>query len=160
MAWPADYADRVAGRTCEICREGRPRDGTFGTLVASTTDVDTYLPARGVQRGYLVVVWRGGHVVEPYELPEDRASGYWNAVARAGAAVQQHYEALKINYETLGNSEPHLHTHVTARYLDGDVDPGHPLPITRKTDLVDPNRDLDVLALAALLSADVTPTER
>ncbi len=34
---------------------------------------------------------------------------------------------MKINYQTLGNRTPHLHTHVTPRYED-DPAPGAPLP--------------------------------
>ena len=49
-----------------------------------------------------LVVWRGRHVVEPTELSGEEA-------------------------ELLGNSLPHLHTHVVPRYAD-DPKPGWPLP--------------------------------
>jgi len=34
---------------------------------------------------------------------------------------------VKLNYETLGNALPHLHTHVMPRYAD-DPKPGWPFP--------------------------------
>ena len=48
------------------------------------------------------------------------------AVARALIA---RYQPLKMNYETLGNSLPHLHTHLVPRFTD-DPRPGQPFPLT------------------------------
>ncbi len=39
------------------------------------------------------------------------------------------YRPLKLNYETLGNSLPHLHTHLIPRFTD-DPAPGHPFPLS------------------------------
>ncbi|HXZ77721.1 MAG TPA: HIT domain-containing protein, partial [Streptosporangiaceae bacterium] len=39
------------------------------------------------------------------------------------------YQPLKMNYETLGNSLPHLHTHLVPRYTD-DPRPGQPFPLS------------------------------
>ena len=47
-------------------------------------------------------------------------------VARALISV---YKPLKMNYETLGNSVPHLHTHLIPRFAD-DPRPGQPFPLT------------------------------
>jgi diadenosine tetraphosphate (Ap4A) HIT family hydrolase len=49
------------------------------------------------------------------------------AVARALIGA---YRPLKMNYETLGNSLPHLHTHLIPRYADGDPRPGQPFPLS------------------------------
>ena len=35
---------------------------------------------------------------------------------RVGRAIESHYHPLKMNYDMLGNSLPHLHTHVIPRY--------------------------------------------
>jgi hypothetical protein len=42
-----------------------------------------------------------------------------------------YYEPLKMNYETLGNSLPHLHTHLIPRYKS-DGAPGRPFPLGRQ----------------------------
>ena len=47
-------------------------------------------------------------------------------MARALISV---YEPLKMNYETLGNSLPHLHTHLVPRYTE-DPRPGQPFPLS------------------------------
>lgn len=87
---------------------------------------DAYLIRSDVgQPGYSVVIWRGRHVSDPTELNKDEASAYFDEVLRVGRAVEQHYHPIKMNFEMLGNSLPHLHTHVVPRYLD-DGEPGHP----------------------------------
>ncbi|MFF1819285.1 hypothetical protein ACFVWG_18440 [Kribbella sp. NPDC058245] len=42
-----------------------------------------------------------------------------------------YYEPLKMNYETLGNSSPHLHAHLVPRYVE-DPRPGQPFPLLAK----------------------------
>jgi diadenosine tetraphosphate (Ap4A) HIT family hydrolase len=39
------------------------------------------------------------------------------------------YRPLKMNYETLGNSLPHLHTHLIPRFT-ADPRPGQPFPLS------------------------------
>jgi diadenosine tetraphosphate (Ap4A) HIT family hydrolase len=43
-------------------------------------------------------------------------------------AIEVVHGPAKINYLTLGNSLPHLHTHIVPRYVD-DPDPGRPLRV-------------------------------
>lgn len=40
-------------------------------------------------------------------------------------AARTQFDPVKVNYMTLGNTVPHLHTHVVPRYLD-DPAPGGP----------------------------------
>jgi diadenosine tetraphosphate (Ap4A) HIT family hydrolase len=81
-----------------------------------------------VQRGYTVVVWRGRHVTEPTELDETEAAGYWAETLTVARALLQVYRPMKLNYETLGNSLPHLHTHLVPRFRE-DPAPGRPYPL-------------------------------
>ena len=41
--------------------------------------------------------------------------------------IERAFEPVKLNYDLLGNSLPHLHTHVVPRYAD-DPKPGWPFP--------------------------------
>jgi diadenosine tetraphosphate (Ap4A) HIT family hydrolase len=81
-----------------------------------------------IQHGYTVVIWRGRHVTEPTELRDEEAGGYWLEVLRVARALIEYYQPLKMNYETLGNSLPHLHTHLVPRY-QVDPAPGQPFPL-------------------------------
>ncbi len=72
------------------------------------------------------MVWRGDHVAEPADLDDDAAAGYWCDVVAAGRAIQAAFAPMKLNYFTLGNTMPHLHTHVVPRY-EWDASPGGPI---------------------------------
>jgi diadenosine tetraphosphate (Ap4A) HIT family hydrolase len=130
-----------------------------GNLRIATGRVsDAFLVRNDVgQRGYCVVIWRGRHVSDPTELSKDEASAYFDEVLRVGRAVEAHYEPIKMNFEMLGNSLPHLHTHVVPRYLN-DGEPGHP-PHFMRIDLTDepkiPEAEYarDVAALRSLLAS-------
>ena len=116
----------MRGAGCAMCAQGRPEENEFGIRIYSSDTADAYLQKADVgQRGYTIVVWRGRHVAEPTELDATEAGEYWNDVLRVGRALEVHYSPAKLNFMLLGNSLPHLHTHVVPRYLD-DRDPGHP----------------------------------
>jgi diadenosine tetraphosphate (Ap4A) HIT family hydrolase len=72
------------------------------------------------------VIWKHGHVAEPADLPAEQASRYWAEVLATGRAVRARFSPVKLNYFTLGNQVPHLHTHVLPRYRD-DPAPGGPI---------------------------------
>jgi diadenosine tetraphosphate (Ap4A) HIT family hydrolase len=88
-----------------MCEQGRPEETEYGARFFAGEVADAYLQKTDIQRGYSVVIWRGRHVAEPTELSEP----------------------VKLNYDLLGNSLPHLHTHVVPRYAD-DPRPGWPFP--------------------------------
>ncbi len=72
-------------------------------------------------------MWRRGHVAEPTELSDADAAGYWAEVMDTGRAVDEAFEPMKLNDFTLGNTVPHLHTHVVPRFRK-DPAPGGPIP--------------------------------
>ncbi len=136
-----------------MCRQGRPDETEWGVRISTGEVSDAYLQKAGIQRGYSIVVWRGRHVAEPTELSVDEAAAYWLEVLRVGRALEQHLDPVKMNYETLGNSLPHLHTHVLPRYAD-DPRPGWPFPFPEDEPPPHPDDELraDAEALRALLA--------
>ena len=50
------------------------------------------------------------------DLDTDARAVYLQDMARIGDAVLQATDALRMNYEILGNSEPELHCHIFPRY--------------------------------------------
>lgn len=123
--WPADWEERKRGKDCPFCAEGRPEDNGFGLRVFTGPVTDAYLQRADIQRGYTVVIWRGRHVADPTELADEEAAGYWLEVLRVARAIERHFHPIKLNFDTLGNAVPHLHTHVVPRYLV-DANPGGP----------------------------------
>lgn len=67
------------------------------------------------------------HGVQPTELMPEEASAYGSEVLHVARALQAALEPVKLNYDVLGNSSPHLHTHLVPRYAD-DPRPGWPFP--------------------------------
>ena len=129
--WPSDWSERVRGKDCVICAGGRVEIAHGSSRVFAGRVSDAYLVRNDVgQRGYCVVFWRGRHVADPTELSRDEASAYFDEVLRVGRAVERAYKPIKMNFEMLGNSLPHLHTHVVPRYID-DGEPGQPAHFMR-----------------------------
>ena len=106
-----------------MCDQGRPEETPWGIRFFAGEVSDAYLQREKLQRGYTVVIWRGRHVAEPTELSAEEAAQYWLELLEAGRRLERVFEPVKVNYETLGNALPHLHTHVMPRYAD-DPKPG------------------------------------
>jgi diadenosine tetraphosphate (Ap4A) HIT family hydrolase len=127
--WPRNWPELIRGIGCEMCQAGRPDSDRYGIRILAGKYSDAYLQRADVQRGYTVVIWRGRHVNEPTELDDVEAAGYWAEVLAVARALISVYQPLKMNYETLGNSLPHLHTHLVPRYT-ADPRPGQPFPLS------------------------------
>jgi diadenosine tetraphosphate (Ap4A) HIT family hydrolase len=127
MEWPDQFYELKRGEGCPMCEQGRPEETPWGIRFFAGEVSDAYLQRETVQRGYTVVIWRGRHVVEPTELSAQEATQYWLELLEAGRRLERVFEPVKVNYETLGNALPHLHTHVMPRYAD-DPKPGWPFP--------------------------------
>jgi len=127
--WPRNWPELIRGIGCEMCQAGRPDSDRYGLRILAGKYSDAYLQRADVQRGYTVVIWRGRHINEPAELDEVEAAGYWAEVLAVARALISVYRPLKMNYETLGNSLPHLHTHLVPRYT-ADPRPGQPFPLS------------------------------
>jgi diadenosine tetraphosphate (Ap4A) HIT family hydrolase len=115
--WPADWPARLSDVACSMCAAGRPDEDEYGIRIRAERYSVAYLQRADFQPGYTLVIWRGRHVVEPTDLAAEEANGYWLEVLDVARALQKYYRPLKMNYETLGNVVPHLHTHLVPRYL-------------------------------------------
>jgi len=136
-----------------MCANLGKAETEHGIRVLDGSFADVYLQKRAPQRGYAIGIWKRGHVAEPTDLAPAERDGYFAEVLAVGAALSRLTQAAKMNYEVLGNSVPHLHTHVFSRFVD-DPAPGRPLPIELLLDppaLEDAQLRRDVEALRAAL---------
>lgn len=127
MEWPRVFYEMRDGIGCPACEEGRPEETDDGARFFAGEVTDAYLRRPTIQRGLTVVVWRGRHVAEPTELTSDEAARFWQEVLIVGRAIEDVMQPIKLNYNLLGNSVPHLHAHIVPRYAD-DPRPGWPFP--------------------------------
>jgi diadenosine tetraphosphate (Ap4A) HIT family hydrolase len=125
--WPSNWAEMLAGADCVMCPALGKGDNDYVVCVGAGRFAEVHVERRSRLRGYCMVVWRHGHVSDPADLDPQDAAGYWSEILDVGRAVRAVFSPVKINYLTLGNITPHLHTHVIPRYLD-DPAPGGPLP--------------------------------
>lgn len=127
--WPANWAALISGEACDFCHGMGQERNEYGARIFQGQYIDAYLQSAVVQTGYTLSIWKGRHIVEPIELTDEEAAGYWLETLRVARAVIAIYQPLKLNYETLGNTSPHLHTHLLPRYTE-DPRPGQPFPFT------------------------------
>jgi diadenosine tetraphosphate (Ap4A) HIT family hydrolase len=127
VEWPKHFYALKRGEGCPMCAQGRPEETDYGARFFAGEVADGYLQKENLQRGYTVVIWRGRHVAEPTELSADEAAQYWLELLEVGRRIERTLHPVKLNYDILGNSLPHLHTHVMPRYAD-DPKPGWPFP--------------------------------
>ena len=58
------------------------------------------------------------HAKELHELEYEFMKKFLEEMAQVAKAVYQAFHPFKLNYEMLGNGEPHLHWHLFPRYKD------------------------------------------
>jgi diadenosine tetraphosphate (Ap4A) HIT family hydrolase len=144
--WPDDWQERKDGHDCVLCSSLGHGDNDHTIAIAELPYSEVWLERRSRLPGYCIVVWRFGHVAEPTELDLESATGYWHDVLAVSRVLQAEFHPVKMNLLTLGNSVPHLHTHVVPRYI-GDPAPGG--PIAWEAMFAEEFTDPDVLRLQA-----------
>jgi diadenosine tetraphosphate (Ap4A) HIT family hydrolase len=154
--WPTDWDELTQGLGCEMCHSSRPESDDYGIRIYATKHTDAVLQRANIQRGYTLVIWRGRHITEPFELSDEEATFYWQDILKVARVLAGYYQPLKMNYETLGNSLPHLHTHLVPRYFQ-DPAPGRPFPLLPQDGserrVPDEQLQEDAKTLRALLAA-------
>jgi diadenosine tetraphosphate (Ap4A) HIT family hydrolase len=114
---------------CLICdRIALAARGENPTLIAEMASGYAVLGDDQFLRGYSLLLARD-HVRELHELRGTARDAFLNDMVILGEAVSRVTKAAKINYALLGNTDPHLHCHVHARYAD-EPEPYRRGPIT------------------------------
>jgi diadenosine tetraphosphate (Ap4A) HIT family hydrolase len=117
----------VRGAGCPICVEvaSDAQISAEGYVVADLAISCLRLSVHQSVPGYCVLLCKK-HVREPYELSSEDQMQFFTDMMRVGKALEQTLNAVKLNFEILGNAVPHLHCHVKPRYY-GDPAPGIPI---------------------------------
>ncbi len=106
----------VSARPCGICALiERCRAGSFEDFVAELPQSFVILCDAQFYRGYCVVLAKR-HVNEVHLMPADEARALLDETIAVGRSIALATRPLKLNYECLGNQEPHVHWHVFPRF--------------------------------------------
>jgi diadenosine tetraphosphate (Ap4A) HIT family hydrolase len=106
----------VAARPCGICTLiERCRAGAFADFVAELPHSFVILGDAQFYRGYCVVLAKR-HINEIHLMPPGEARALFDETIAVGRAIALATRPLKLNYECLGNLEPHIHWHVFPRF--------------------------------------------
>ena len=101
-------------RECPACTGQWPDAGRriadCGTSVAYLHD-DQYFP------GWTVLVLKR-HATELWQLAPAERAGLMDEVTSVAQALAATFDAVKMNYELLGNQLPHIHWHLIPRCAD------------------------------------------
>ena len=114
-------------------------------------------------RGYCILLAKH-HARELFQLPRDAGRGLFDEIRSVGEAIFNIVKPLKLNYECLGNLEPHVHWHILPRYQSEEEKLRH-APIWERpaTERSRPLEEHDQRALMASLRAEIVrliPTAR
>jgi len=106
----------ATARPCGICALiERCRAGNFADFVAELPHSFVILGDAQFYRGYCVVLAKR-HVDEIHLMPPDEARALFDETIAVGRTIALATWPLKLNYECLGNLEPHVHCHVFPRF--------------------------------------------
>ena len=147
--------DRANARdSCGICAiVERITAGTFTDLIAELPRSWLILGDAQFYRGYCVLLAKR-HVTEMHQMPRGEAHELLDELIAIGKTLERVVKPAKLNYECLGNQEPHVHWHVFPRSAE---DPMRLAPVwlraeaERKAALADGDRRSLIDALRAEL---------
>ena len=96
---------------CRACRGEWPPAAAF---IAACGPAKAYLHDDQFFPGWTVLIL-DRHATELFELEPDERRALMEAVSDLARALAAVYDAVKMNYELLGNQLPHIHWHVIPR---------------------------------------------
>jgi len=100
---------------CGICAMiDRIKAGRFPDFVAELKGSYVILGDQQFYRGYCVLFAKL-HAIELYLMPADTAHLLFEEMRLTAEAIAAVVKPWKMNYECLGNSEPHVHWHLLPR---------------------------------------------
>jgi diadenosine tetraphosphate (Ap4A) HIT family hydrolase len=108
-------SSQSVARPCGICATiERIKAGGIRDLVAELKSCHVILGDQQFYRGYCILFAKL-HATELYLMPTDTARLLFDEMRLVAEAIAAVVKPWKMNYECLGNSEPHVHWHLFPR---------------------------------------------
>jgi len=112
------------------------RNGTNPSVVCKVPSGWVFLANTQFFRGYCIL--QSDPIAESLNsLAHSQREQYLRDMALIGDAILEATNAYRVNYATLGNLEPVLHTHIVPRYLDEPLELRQGLPWSYPQDQLD-----------------------
>jgi diadenosine tetraphosphate (Ap4A) HIT family hydrolase len=119
------WDDLKNSHTCYLCSPREP-DNDYRRLIAPLSVSTFYLFTDQRFRGYSLLIFDPYHATELEQLSAADYDAYTQDLRRAASALRAALKPDHMNYELLGNSNPHLHWHIVPRFKD-DLRWGQPI---------------------------------
>ena len=101
---------------CGICAViARIESQAFADFIAELPTSYVILGDAQFYRGYCVMLAKR-HVTEMFLVPSEESRALFEEMRLTSEAIAAVTNPWKLNYECLGNSEPHVHWHIFPRY--------------------------------------------
>ena len=114
------------GNNCTICgRINRIKSGEDPCFVTELRTGYVVLGEYQYFKGYTLFFCKQ-HASELHQLDRDFRMEFLKEMSQTAEAVFKAFKPLKLNYESLGNVDPHLHWHIFPRYA-GDPNKTEPV---------------------------------
>ncbi|MFZ0657969.1 MAG: HIT family protein [Candidatus Binataceae bacterium] len=111
----------TADARCGICGLiERIRTNSFDDFIAELADCYVILGDAQFYRGYCVMLAKS-HVTELFLMPPAEAHRLFEELRLVAEAIASVTKPWKLNYECLGNAEPHVHWHILPRYESDEL---------------------------------------
>ncbi|HEY6394957.1 MAG TPA: HIT family protein [Candidatus Binataceae bacterium] len=108
-------------KSCGICAlNARIRAGQFRDFIAELPKSYVILGDAQLYRGYCILFARY-HATELFLMPPDEARALFDEMRSVAEAIATVVRPLKMNYDCLGNVEPHVHWHLFPRHESDDL---------------------------------------
>jgi diadenosine tetraphosphate (Ap4A) HIT family hydrolase len=105
---------------CGICAIiARIKSGSFDDFLAELPSSYLIFGDAQFYRGYCVMLAKR-HATEIFLMPTEEARSLMDDMRLAAEAIAAAMTPWKMNYECLGNQEPHIHWHLFPRYESDD----------------------------------------
>ena len=113
--------DNKTTAACGICAMiDRIKAHNFRDFIAELNSCYVILGDQQFYRGYCVLFAKI-HATELYVMPADAARELFEEMRLTAEAIATIVKPWKMNYECLGNSEPHVHWHLLPRYENDEL---------------------------------------
>lgn len=114
-------SDNKAISGCGICAIiDRIKARSFRDFIAELNGSYVILGDQQFYRGYCVLLAKI-HATELYLMPADAARTLFDEMRLCAEAIATIVKPWKMNYECLGNGEPHVHWHLLPRYENDEL---------------------------------------